>query len=258
MKVKELLETIENLYPKAAAESWDNVGLQVGNVESEISSIYISLDVTEDIIKDAISYGSNVILAHHPMIFSGIKQVTMDTELGRMISMLMKHNITLIVAHTNFDATIDGMNIHLANIIGLKNVSLMKSETDEFAIGVIGESPIENLNDFISHFKKEFQLDAVSYIGNELVVLDKIAIIGGSGSSFMKEVMSFNPSLFITGDVTYHRALEAKANGLNILNVGHHIEELGFRMIKDVLQKHLEKKVHIYLSTINTNPYKIK
>lgn len=122
MQVKDLLAVFEALYPKKLAESWDNVGLMLGNLEQEVRKVILSLDITDAVIADAISFGADVIVTHHPFLFKPIKRVTTADQKGKQMILLMAHGISVISLHTNLDAAKGGVNDVLAQTLGLKNV----------------------------------------------------------------------------------------------------------------------------------------
>ncbi len=254
IKIQTILETA---YPLYLAEAWDNVGLQIGTMNKEISSVLISLDLTQEVIEEAISKNSNLIIVHHPLIFGNINSIKTDSLLGNMIGLLIKNDITLYVAHTNFDNAEEGTNYALANLIKDKNVVRIEKldfEQDEPSTGriLVFESPVM-LEQYIHHIKKTLHLEALKLIGNIEGMITRVAVIGGSGSSFINLSSTRNVDLLITGDVTYHHALNAKALGINILDVGHNIEKNALHLVVDLLKSN-EVDVDIFISDIDTNP----
>ena len=253
MKFKSIFE---NDFPVDLAYSWDNVGLQIGTLNKEVTKILVSLDLTLEIAEEAIKKGAELILVHHPLIFSGIKAIKTDSFQGNIIEKLIKNNIAVYVAHTNFDISNIGMNKILADILELNNQSIIEYTTDTEGLGRIGdlENPIK-LKEYISHIKGIFHLDTVKLIGDFNKTIKRVAISGGSGSSIITKAKMQKADLYISGDITYHHALDAQAIGLNVLDVGHNIEKFSLKYLVDIL---IEKGVNceLILSTINTDPYK--
>ena len=120
--VQEVIYLIEQLAPRSYAESWDNVGLMVGDRNAIVTGVLTTLDVTEEAISYAIEYNCNLIVSHHPLIFKGLKQLSCDTAQGRMINHLIQHNIAVYSAHTNLDIAPGGLNDMLAELLGLIDV----------------------------------------------------------------------------------------------------------------------------------------
>lgn len=244
----------EQLYPKNLAYEWDNVGLQVGTLNKEITNILLSLDLTIEVVEEAITKKANLIVVHHPLIFSAMKSVNTDTFKGKIIEKLIKNDITLYVAHTNFDISNFGMNQILANMLQLKNLTILDEITEEEGLGLIGEISTTSMIDYINIVKKTFNIDNARFIGDMNKKVTKVAISGGSGSSNIYKAKFKKADLYISGDLTYHHALDCKAIGLNALDVGHNIEKHFMVELRNIL---LDKgiSVTIEISSINTNPY---
>ena len=117
--VQQIITLMEQLAPRSYAESWDNVGLMVGDRNAIVTGVLTTLDVTEEAISYAIEHDCNLIVSHHPLIFKGLKQLSCDTAQGRMINQLIQHNIAVYSAHTNLDIAPGGLNDMLANQLGL-------------------------------------------------------------------------------------------------------------------------------------------
>lgn len=243
----------EEHFPLDLAYSWDNVGLQVGTLNKEITNILVSLDLTKEVLDEALNMRCNLIVIHHPVIFSPIKKILTDTYLGSLIAKAIKYDIALYVAHTNFDISKIGMNQNLADLLGLRNQEVLEYTTDDLGLGRIGEIDEIPLDDFITHVKKVFQLDSVKLIGNTKKTVETVAISGGSGSSLLKNRILRDVDVFITGDISYHHALDALNAGLTVLDVGHNIEKLGLIQLQAFLNEKIN--TNVYLSKINTNPY---
>lgn len=130
-KVKELAAYFEKLAPSCTAESWDNVGFLCGDGEAEVSRVLVALDVTEEVIEEAVQQGCQLILSHHPLIFRGMKQITENTLEGRKLRKLIAHQINVISLHTNMDVAQDGVNHQLACQLGLEQVELLHTTWKE-------------------------------------------------------------------------------------------------------------------------------
>jgi dinuclear metal center YbgI/SA1388 family protein len=130
MKVIDVIEYLEDLAPRSSQESYDNAGLLVGNKYSEISSVLICLDSTEDIVNEAISKGCNLIIAHHPIIFKGLKSLTGANYVERTILACIKNDIALYAIHTNLDHYWKGVNYEIGNRLGIKNMRVLQPKTN--------------------------------------------------------------------------------------------------------------------------------
>lgn len=124
-KIKQIAEYLESIAPKAFQESYDNSGLIVGNPETEISRILICLDSTEDVIDEAVKKGCNLVIAHHPLIFRGLKKLTPDTYVERAVVKAIKNDVAIYALHTNLDNVSEGVNKKIGEKIGLKNLRIL-------------------------------------------------------------------------------------------------------------------------------------
>ena len=134
MKVRDIVQTIEAFAPLTYQESYDNSGLQVGDADAEVTGVLLSLDVTEDIVAEAIERGCNMIVAHHPVIFSGLKRLTGRNYVERVVLKAIKNDIAIYAAHTNLDNMRAGVNAKIAEKLGLQNTIIPDDEQPEQAI----------------------------------------------------------------------------------------------------------------------------
>lgn len=133
MKVSALVELLDRLYPFALAEEWDNVGLIVGDSKDEVTGVLLALDVTHDVLEDAVASGCNVIATHHPVIFRAIKKLNAAELQGGLVGKAFEAGISLIALHTNLDSAVGGLNDTLADVLGLTGVKpLVDSGRERF------------------------------------------------------------------------------------------------------------------------------
>jgi dinuclear metal center YbgI/SA1388 family protein len=125
MKLRELCAFFEELAPLLYQESYDNSGLQLGDYSMELSGALVTLDVTEEVIEEAIQKKLNLIIAHHPLIFSGIKSITGKNMVERIVIKAIRNNIAVYAAHTNLDSIKEGVNGKICEIIGLENCKIL-------------------------------------------------------------------------------------------------------------------------------------
>jgi dinuclear metal center YbgI/SA1388 family protein len=130
MKLNEITNALEEIAPLSLQESYDNAGLLIGDKFTDINKILISLDVTEEVIEEAINKGCNLIISHHPIIFSGLKRITGGTYVERIVAMAIKNDIALYAAHTNLDNIDGGVNSILCDKLGLKNKRILSPKKE--------------------------------------------------------------------------------------------------------------------------------
>ncbi|MCF7925488.1 MAG: Nif3-like dinuclear metal center hexameric protein [Candidatus Izimaplasma sp.] len=247
---------LDQLFKPELAADWDNVGLQIGSLKA-VTKILVTLDVTHEVINEAKKKDCDMIIAHHPLLFKPQKDILNDTPIGDIIYSLIQNNISLYVAHTNFDVLPNGMNDALAKKLSLEKPCYLEETVEGYGLGMVGTLKTKQpLKTYIASVKETFNLSTVSFIGKLDQHVQTIAIVGGSGASVIQTAVNKNVDLLITGDVTYHHALEANALGLPILNVNHNIEFFGVKQMASMLEDAVPD-ISIVLSQINTNPYKI-
>ncbi len=250
-----IIDIFESLYPRDLAYNWDNVGLQVGSLNKDVSNILLSLDLTLEVVDEAINNGVELIIVHHPLIFTAMKSINTDTYKGKVIEKLIKSNISLYVAHTNFDVSNYGMNTILANMLNLENQEVLELTTEDEGLGKVGTINSSSMKDYITFVKNTFNVENARFIGDLTKTVNKVAITGGSGSSTIYSASKASVDLLITGDISYHHAHDALAIDVNVLDVGHNIEKFFVNELKNIL---LDKgvKSNIIISSIDTDPYK--
>jgi len=251
----EIKKIFESFYPRELAYDWDNVGLQIGSLNKNIDKILLSLDLTNEVVEEAITEEVELIIVHHPLIFSPIKNINTDTYKGMLIEKLIKSGITLYVAHTNFDISNKGMNLILANMLDLKNQKILDYTTENEGLGRVGEITQMSMKDAIQFVKTTFKVDNARFIGDLNKKVKTIAISGGSGSTNIYNAKKMNADLYVTGDLSYHYAHDVLAIGLNALDIGHNIEKFFVYELKNIL-KNAGVSSNILISKINTDPYK--
>lgn len=250
MKIKTLIKKLGKEFPINLAETWDNVGLLVGDENREITKVQISLDATEEVIDHAIEVGANLIITHHPMIFSGLKNITSKNFMGRKILKLIENKIAVYSMHTNLDSAKGGLNEYIAIKLEAKNPKILeeKKDIDRVSLGGLGriyslETPTE-LGEYLEFVKEKLDLKSVKVVGDLGRKIKKIAVVNGSGASYLNKVEKLGVDLFITGDIKYHEGLDAREMGMALFDIGHYESEYFFT---DLIVKHCEEvKVEIY------------
>lgn len=232
MKVKELVEKLETIYPLAWQESWDHSGLSIGNEDAEVEGIYLCLDVTAEGIVEAQLAGCNVLIAHHPYLFSAPQTITADTVRGRSIRQLIQKDLAVYCLHTNLDKAPGGMNDRFMELLKLTPFDpLIKGEGP--SIGRIAKVTPRSLSQLLDDLKEVYQPDCLRYVGDPQTMVGTIASVNGSGADFAKIAKDVGADVLITGDVKYHEFMDAKESELCLIDVGHFASE--DRIFKELL-----------------------
>lgn len=241
MKCVDILNSLCGLCPYEYAEGWDNVGLLVGDYEKEVKSVYIAVDPTDAIIEDAIKKGADMIITHHPMLFSPIKRVVSTDFIGRRVLELAKNDIAYAAMHTNFDVM--GMGYEAADRLDLSDSDVLDVTYDRDGIvegiGRIGKLPYKMpLSELGVYVKRTFKLEHVRIFGDLDEEIECAAICPGSGKSTIDAAIKKGASVLITGDISHHDGIDANMKGLAIIDAGHYgIEKIFIQVINEYLSR---------------------
>ena len=259
VKVRDIADSIERFAPRSLQESYDNTGLQVGDPEMEVSAILLCLDVTEEIIHEAIERECNLIVSHHPLIFKGLKNLTGRTPVEQIVIDSIRKNMAIYSAHTNLDSTWDGVSHEIAHKLGLQELEVLvpQPENDKVGLGVIGSTiPVPKI-EFLRKIKDTFNVKALRYSAqSSALVIRKVAVCGGSGAALIEEAINKNADILVTGDVKYHD-FTSFGSEIVIADIGHYESELCSRDILYRIIKESFPEQVVYLSDTESNPIKI-
>ena len=260
MVLEDLIVSLEKKYNIDLMEKWDNSGLIIGRKKNMISKILICLDITNDIIKQAIDNKVELIISHHPLIFNEIKKINSESILGNKILDLIENNIAVYSIHTNADSAIGGLNDFILKKIGLhwKVEILFKNEFGNTVIGGLGRAvELEKETEILeisNRIKEKLGLEKLRIVGTNKKI-KKIAVVTGAGGSLIS-ALDKSIDLYITGDLKHHESLDAFEEGLTLIDLGHFESEVIFsELIKEDLEsffdgtiiKAIEKHVFEYI-----------
>ena len=221
MKTVEMISWLEEKYPSKAAESWDNVGLLVGDDEGEVTHVFLALDLTEKVLEEAIAAGADMIVTHHPMIFSPLSSVTTDTINGRRVLRMIEHGICYMSTHTNYDSC--RMADLAADRLELTDCEVLEEIADGMGIGKVGNLPKEmTLKECALYVKEKFHIPSVRFFGNGEQKVKFAAICPGSGKSLVKDCHAKGAEVYITGDIDHHTGIDQADESLPIIDAGHY------------------------------------
>jgi dinuclear metal center YbgI/SA1388 family protein len=228
--------------PFALAEAWDNSGLQIGSRQWPGSKILLALDVTPAVMAEAVAWGADLVLTHHPLIMSPLASIDFSSIPGSIISLCACHNISVISVHTNLDKTNPGLNDYFVKKIGLKPVGSLKALIPESQDTHTGTGRIFALQEpctlrsLSNKVSLRLNVSGVRCVGDMDMMVERVAVCTGSGGSLVKTFLKSGADVFITGDVKYHEARDAEQAGVGLLDVGHFASE---RMVVDLFYERL-------------------
>lgn len=227
MELFNLIRDLSEIAPENTAEHWDNSGLQVGNLQADINSILLALDINNAVLETAIKDKHNLIITHHPFIFNPLKNIDLLSEKGKIIKKLIENNINLYSMHTNLDIAIKGVNEALAEAIGINNYEILHNLDNniEQGYGGIGQVKEYNIFDYALKIKENLGCPYVRVYSNNKTI-KRVAFCGGSGSSFILDAANKKADVYVTGDIKYHDVQLAMDLNLGIIDAGHYYTEI--------------------------------
>lgn len=253
MKIKEVLNYLEQRFPYELAADFDynKIGLTIGDETDELKNVICALDLTHEVIDEAIKKDCNLIITHHPFTFSPITKILKKEEKGSLIYRMIENGISLIAMHTNMDLGFGGVNDSLCELLNLKNSNYGANLKNEYIR--YGNIKKQTLKEFALYTKNILKLNGVKVIGDLDKTIEKVGILGGSGGheSDIERASLEKCDCYITGEIKHHIGLLAKFKDLCLIEVDHGIEKVVF----DKLSKDIEEqlKIEVYVSEANSN-----
>lgn len=258
MKIENLLNSIEERVPLRFSLSFDNTGLLLGEYKSEITGIYVCLDINNKVIDRAINLGANTLISHHPIIFSPLKKIVGDNN--KLIKCL-KNGINVISYHTNLDAIAYGMNDCFARFMDFDfcSIEILDENKLDQSVGigrVITLKESMDIKEIIDRVKEKFCINTLRFVDAGVKEVKRVCMINGSGNSMVKDCFDKDIDIVITGDITYHTAFDAIENGVSLIDIGHFVSEnyIYKKVMSDILRS--ITSVSIYEDDVLTDVYK--
>lgn len=267
VNIRQVINALEHFAPLPLQESYDNAGLQVGLTEVEVSGALLCLDVTEDVLSEAVEMGCNLVVAHHPLLFRGLKCISDTDMVQRCVRYAIQNDLCIYAAHTNLDNVEDGVNYRIAEHLGLMDVELMDAHkvmvrangTEQTYVsgnGVIGYLPEgEDSLQFLQRVKQAFGVETLMH--NELLTrpIQSVAICGGAGDFLLDEAIRHQADAFLTGEMHYHK-FHGHEGEIQIGVMGHYqSEQFVTEIFSSVISQEFPE-LPLFRTTVNTNPIK--
>ncbi|ADX73457.1 conserved hypothetical protein TIGR00486 [Pseudarthrobacter phenanthrenivorans Sphe3] len=265
----ELLLAVEELWPESLAESWDEVGLVAGHPSAPVNKVMFAVDPTLEVIEEAVEWGAELLITHHPLLLKGVTTVAATTPKGRAVHRLIESGTALLTVHTNGDSAVGGVSDVLADALGLQDVAPLTVAANglpEEGIGRVGDlADTMTLGDFAARVYEILPSVAggVRVSGDKDGLVRRIAVCGGAGDSLFDEVRASNADVYVTADLRHHPASEAREAALNgrpyLVDVSHFASEwLWLPAAAAALGNVLSDQGHdveIMVSTTNSDPW---
>lgn len=240
--VNDVAGFMDSFAPTRLAEDWDNVGLLIGDSASGANRIMTCLTITPESAAEAIEKNVDLIVSHHPLPFRPFKRLTTNTTPSRMLWDLIRAGISIYSPHTGFDSANEGINQTLSQRLGLIDIKPLIPIADDpqgLGAGRLGRLATEqSLGEFVNNVKRRFAIKGLHIVGELTNSVQSIGVACGSGGSFLEKARRAHCDTFVTGEATFHTCLEAKANNISLVLLGHYeserfaVEELSERLMR--------------------------
>lgn len=223
VRIKDIVQIMENIAPLDLAEDWDNVGLLIGDRVKEVSSILVTLDVTGAVVKEAIEYGVDMIISHHPVIFEPKTSIGQSVEDKNIIYPLIENKIAVYSAHTNLDKAIGGVDDTLSRLLGLEEPGCLDCKTGLGRVGSLNKKT--SAEEYARKVAEVLAAGDLYIIGDRAKVVERVASCAGSGGDFVRQAAEAGADVFVTGEIKYHETLFALELGMPVIAPGHYETE---------------------------------
>lgn len=226
IKVIDVFNVLDKYAPCRLAESYDNVGFIVGKKDTEVNRVVVALDITGTVIDEAVRVGAELIVSHHPVIFSSRKSVTDCDVTGALLIKMIENGISAICMHTNLDCAEGGVNDVFAEKLGVEVIGIVEPKEDgSVGGGRYGELSCEcEINEFLSKVCSALGTRGVRY-HNATGNVKRVAVGGGSCGDYVVQAKKLGCDTLVTADVKHNQMLDAKELGLNVIDAGHFATE---------------------------------
>lgn len=262
--IRHILEYLEEWAPQRTKLDYDNVGLLVGDSGQSVGRVAVCLDVTHEVVDEAIESGAGLIIAHHPLIFKRISRISPATPVGSLLYRLIKADVALIAVHTNLDAAYGGVSFVLAEKLGLQGIEFLDSDPasgspedqaiqNRTGFGAIGHLPASmDCTAFSTHVTKQLKARGIRFSGSPENI-KRVAVCGGAGSFLIEKAIEQRADAFVTSDVKYHDFFYGSESFL-LIDAGHYETEIP--VVKTMCErlKHRFPEAEIFPSGVNSNP----
>ncbi len=241
MECKKILQILNEDFPTSKAYSWDNVGLLLGREEKNIRKILIALDVTDEVIEEAKVLQVDMLITHHPLLFSPVKTITNNHFIGKRIIELIQSDIAYVAMHTNYDimrmADLASERLALEDTVPLQPCQ----DVEVIGLGKFGNlAEACSLKECAELTKKAFDLGSVRVFPSYHHLVSKVAILPGSGKCAIQDAIELGADVLITGDIGHHEGIDAASQGLAIIDAGHYgVEHIFIEDMKTYLEHQL-------------------
>jgi dinuclear metal center YbgI/SA1388 family protein len=255
-RIKDIIDIFEGPAPFNSQEDYDNSGLIIGDPRREISKILLCIDSTEEVVNEALENSCELIVAHHPIVFKGLKRFNSGNYIEKTVEKAIKSDISILAIHTNLDNSLLGVNKIIAEKIGLQKPRILKPKNMDMNLGagMIGDLPEPQSSEtFLNKIREVFKSRALRHTEILKEKVQKIALCGGAGSFLLEEAKAQDADVFLSGDFKYHEFFDADGQVL-IIDPGHfESERFTVELFKQIISGKFPN-IALQFSVVKTNP----
>lgn len=242
--ISDIISALDDFFPLSTQDEWDNSGLIVGHPQNQVKGILLTVDINEQRVNEAIERGCNMIIAHHPIIFHGLKRLNGQTDEQRTIETAIKHDIALCAFHTPADKSANGLSKEIGNILQLSDIHIFipDKNNQNIGYGIVGtlQQPLQT-KEFVALLSKKLKCQCIRH-NNYTRNISKIAICTGSGSEFITNALNQKVDAYVTADIKYHQ-FQQPENQMLLADVGHYeSEEICKKLFLNILTERFAEK----------------
>lgn len=240
MKIKDVVAELDATFRPELQEDYDNAGFLLGDSEAEYRGALVAIDLTPTVVDEAIGQGLNLVVTHHPFIFSGVKRLTDDSVTGRMVMQLIRNGISVYAAHTNLDNLPWGVSGVLAEKLELRNCAVLSPLGGETGAGIIGElSQPREVRAVLLDIKSILKIPVLRTTPHNVhTLVRRIAVCGGSGAPFIGDAIAAGADLYLTADLKYHD-FQRGEESIILADGGHYETE---QFAKEIISRVISEK----------------
>ncbi len=259
MTLSNLLASFEKLWPKESAEDWDRPGLMVGNPSQEINKVLLAVDVTSEVIDQAIQTGCQLLLTHHPMLLRGVHELGELTLKGNLVAKAIKSGLAIFSAHTNADIAQGGVSQSLAQALELRNLAPLDAVSGH---GIVGDVDEIKLIDYARKISRAIPATAqgIRVAGDSEKLISRVGLVAGAGDGFLNVASLAGIDLFITSDLRHHPAQDfieqsKLTDGPALIDIAHWAAEWVWLDQAAAQLSGIHRDVEFIVSDLRTDPW---
>ncbi|MEM6397822.1 MAG: Nif3-like dinuclear metal center hexameric protein [Bacteroidota bacterium] len=256
LTIKDITDYLESIAPLHLQESYDNVGLIVGDPNREVTGVLTSLDCLEVTVAEAVERGCNLIVAHHPIVFRGLKRLNGADYVERTVIEAIKQDVAIYAIHTNLDNVFDGVNKRIAERLDLRKYKILKPKAEDPNIGsgMVGDlpAPMES-QAFLQYLTERMQAQVVRHTEPLAGRISRVAVCGGAGGFTLGAAKQAGAQVLVTADYKYHEFFDADGQ-IMICDIGHYESEQFTTQLLAELLSNKFRTFAVLCTKHNTNP----